>query len=183
MLKTKKRVLLVDDVVVVRKVLSKAIAEDPALEVVATAANGRIGLSKFTATKPDIVLLDIEIPEMDGLETVRELRKMDSRVPIIMFSSLTERGAAITLEALALGATDSATKPSNVDGTATFDAVTRELIPKIRALCHFPLGCQRLRRPYTRHCINRYGPGRFGRVARCCVPQVLESASRTNPAA
>lgn len=134
----KKRVLLVDDAVVVRKVLATAIEQDSSLEVAGTAVNGRIGLAKFVASKPDIVLLDIEMPEMDGLETVRELRKIDRRVPIIMFSSLTERGAAVTLEALALGATDYVTKPSNIDGAATLEAITRELIPKIRALCHLP---------------------------------------------
>lgn len=133
-----KRILLVDDAVVVRKVLSQAIGQDPDLEVVATAVNGRVALTKFAPAKPDLVLLDIEMPEMDGIETVRELRKIDSRVPIIMFSTLTERGASVTLEALALGATDSVTKPSNLDGSATLDAVTRELIPKIRALCHLP---------------------------------------------
>ena len=130
--------LLVDDAVVVRKALSTAIGQDPALEVAATAVNGRVGLAKFQSSQPDIVLLDIEMPEMDGLETVRELRKIDRRVPIIMFSSLTERGAAVTLEALALGATDYVTKPSNIDGAATLEAITRELIPKIRALCHLP---------------------------------------------
>src|SRR5580765_6548204 len=75
---------------------------------------------------------------MDGLETVRELRKIESRVPIIMFSTLTERGASVTLEALALGATDYVTKPSNLDGKATLEAILRELIPKIRALCRVP---------------------------------------------
>ncbi len=134
----KKRVLLVDDAVVVRKALSIAIEQDPDLEVAATAVNGRIGLAKFAALHPDIVLLDIEMPEMDGLETVRELRKINGRVPIIMFSTLTERGASITLEALALGATDYVTKPSNVNGAATFEAITGELIPKIRALCRLP---------------------------------------------
>lgn len=134
----KKRVLLVDDAVVVRKALSTAIGQDPLLEVAGTAVNGRVGLAKFVASRPDIVLLDIEMPEMDGLETVRELRKIDRRVPIIMFSSLTERGASVTLEALALGATDYVTKPSNIDGASTLEAITRELIPKIRALCHLP---------------------------------------------
>ena len=134
----KKRVLLVDDAVVVRKALSVAIDQDHELEVAATAVNGRVALAKFTALKPDIVLLDIEMPEMNGLETVRELRKIDGRVPIIMFSSLTEQGAAVTMEALSLGATDYVTKPSNVDMTATLEAISRELIPKIRALCHLP---------------------------------------------
>ncbi len=134
-LESRKRVLLVDDAVVVRKALTVAIEKDPDLEVAGTAVNGRIALAKFPALKPDIVLLDIEMPEMDGLETVRELRKINSRVPIIMFSTLTERGASITLEALALGATDYVTKPSNVNGAATLEAISSELIPKIRALC------------------------------------------------
>jgi two-component system chemotaxis response regulator CheB len=134
----KKRVFLVDDAVVVRKALSLAIAQDKDLEVAGTAVNGRVALVKFPAVKPDIILLDIEMPEMDGLETVRELRKIDARVPIIMFSTLTEHGASATLEALSLGATDYVSKPSNVDMTATIEAISRELIPKIRALCHLP---------------------------------------------
>ncbi len=133
----KKRVLLVDDAVVVRKTLSVAIAQDRDLEVAGTAVNGRVALAKFAALKPDIVLLDFEMPEMDGLETVRELRKV-TRVPIIMFSTLTERGAFVTLEALSLGATDYVAKPSNVDMATTLEAISRELIPKIRALCHLP---------------------------------------------
>jgi len=134
----KRRVFLVDDAVVVRSTLSLAISRDRDLEVAGTAVNGRVALAKFPSLKPDLVLLDIEMPDMDGLETVRELRKIDSRVPIIMFSSLTERGAAITLEALSLGATDYVAKPSNVDRNATLDAIARELIPKIRALCRLP---------------------------------------------
>lgn len=134
----KKRVLLVDDAVVVRKALSLAIAQDRDLEVAGTAVNGRIALAKFPSLKPDIVLLDFEMPEMDGLATVRELRKIDARVPIIMFSSLTERGASVTLEALSLGATDCVAKPSNVDMAATLATISHELIPKIRALCRLP---------------------------------------------
>ncbi|MGP0019987.1 MAG: protein-glutamate methylesterase/protein-glutamine glutaminase [Candidatus Sulfotelmatobacter sp.] len=134
----KKRVLLVDDAAAIRTALSLAIAQDQDLEVVGTAANGRVALEIFPALKPDIVLLDFEMPQMDGLATVREIRKKDACVPIIMFSNLTERGAAVTLEALSSGVTDYVTKPSNVDMTATLEAISRELIPKIRALCHLP---------------------------------------------
>ena len=134
----KNRVLIVDDAVVVRKTLSDAISRDASFEVVGTACNGRFALTKYPLLKPDIVLLDIEMPEMDGLETVRQLRKIDRRVPIIMFSTLTEHGASATLEALSLGATDYVTKPSNTDMAGTMETVTNELIPRIRALCHLP---------------------------------------------
>ena len=134
----KKKVLIVDDAVVVRRVLSDAVSQDAALELAGTASNGRLALAKFPSLKPDIILLDIEMPEMDGLETVRELRKIDSRIPIIMFSTLTEHGASATLEALALGATDYVTKPSNTDMEGTFRTVSQELIPKVHALCHLP---------------------------------------------
>jgi two-component system chemotaxis response regulator CheB len=134
----KTRVLLVDDAVVVRRVVSHAIEQDPALEVCATAVNGKIALAKFASSKPDIVLLDIEMPEMDGLETVRALRKIDARIPIVMFSTLTERGASITLEALASGATDYVTQPSSVHSASAVEAITHGLISKIHALCHLP---------------------------------------------
>ena len=75
----KARVLIVDDAVVVRKALTDALSRDPALEVVGTASNGRLALTKFTQLRPDIILLDIEMPEMNGLETVPEIRKLDRR--------------------------------------------------------------------------------------------------------
>lgn len=132
----KKRILIVDDSVVVRKILSEVISQDPDLEVAGTAVNGHIGLTKFSALHPDLVLLDVEMPEMDGLTTLSELRKLDSRVPIVMFSTLTEAGAATTLSALALGASDYCTKPSNTGSLAeSTDTLKNELIPKIRALC------------------------------------------------
>ena len=134
----KKRVLIVDDAVVVRRTISDAVARDPALEVAGTAGNGRLALDLFPMLKPDIVLLDIEMPEMDGLETVRQLRKIDQFVPIIMFSTQTEHGASATLEAISLGATDYVTKPSLADVPRTILTVSRELIPRIHALCRIP---------------------------------------------
>ena len=134
----KARVLIVDDAVVVRKALTDALSRDPALEVVGTASNGRLALTKFTQLRPDIILLDIEMPEMNGIETVPEIRKLDRRVPIIMFSTRTERGAEATLEALSRGATDYVTKPSNTDIESTFHRISDELIPKIKAFCHVP---------------------------------------------
>ncbi|MBI1761627.1 MAG: chemotaxis response regulator protein-glutamate methylesterase [Acidobacteria bacterium] len=130
------RVLIVDDAVVVRRMVADTLATDPQLEVVATAANGRIALAKLNQVKPDILVMDVEMPELDGLETLKELRKTHPRLPVIMFSTLTERGAAATLEALTLGANDYVTKPANVGSVAVaLQRLRDELIPKIKGLC------------------------------------------------
>jgi two-component system chemotaxis response regulator CheB len=131
----RKRVLIVDDAVVIRKALSEAIARDPDLEVVGTASNGRLALGKLQTLRPDVILLDIEMPEMNGLETIPEIRKLLPLIPIIIFSALTERGAEATLDALVLGATDYVTKPSNTEMGPTSEGITKELIPKIKSLC------------------------------------------------
>ena len=130
------RVLVVDDAVVVRKIVTDALSTDPLIDVVGTAPNGRLALAKIPQLNPDLVTLDIEMPVMNGLEALREIRRTYPRLPVIMFSTLTERGAAATLDALALGASDYVTKPSNVGSVVIAQQRVRdELIPKIRSLC------------------------------------------------
>jgi two-component system chemotaxis response regulator CheB len=131
----KLRVLIVDDAVVVRRILTDALGGDPEIEV-ASAANGRIALAKIEQAKPDLVTLDMEMPELDGLGTLKEIRKLHPKLPVIMFSTLTERGAAATLDALAAGANDYLTKPANVGSVQVAIArIKGELIPKIKAQC------------------------------------------------
>lgn len=130
------RVLVVDDAVVIRRLLADELAKDPALEVVGTAATGRIALALLPQVAPDVVILDVEMPDLDGLATLAALRKTHPRLPVIMFSSLTERGALATIDALTLGASDYFTKPSSESGVDASLAVVREqLIPKIKSLC------------------------------------------------
>jgi two-component system chemotaxis response regulator CheB len=129
------RVLIVDDAVVVRQILTGLLASDPEIEVAGTAANGRIAMAKIPQLNPDIITLDVEMPEMDGLQTLREIRKISPRLPVIMFSTLTERGASATIDALSAGASDYVTKPANVGSVGTAIArIKAELIPKIKAL-------------------------------------------------
>ena len=130
------RVLVVDDSVVVRRLVAEALSADPSLEVVGAAANGRIALARIPQLNPDLMTLDVEMPDMDGLETLRELRKTYPRLPVIMFSTMTERGAAATLDALALGANDYVTKPSNAGSAAlAIERIREQLIPVIKAHC------------------------------------------------
>ena len=130
------KVLVADDSVVIRKMLSDTMSQDPDIEVVGTASNGSLCLKKIPITKPDIVTLDIEMPEMNGLEALEKIREEWPRLPVIMFSTLTQSGATATLDALAKGATDYVTKPSNVTGLDQgIEAIKNELILKIKALC------------------------------------------------
>lgn len=136
------RVLVVDDSVVIRKMLTDVLKSDPDIEVVGIAHNGRIALAKIPQLKPDVVTLDIEMPELDGLATLTKLREQDTKLPVIMFSTLTERGASATLDALSRGASDYVAKPANVGSvSAAMQSVKDQLIPKIKSLC--PRGISR----------------------------------------
>ncbi len=132
---TKIRVMVVDDSVVVRRLVSDALAADPSIEVVATAANGRLALKRLEQLAVDLITLDLEMPEMDGLATLAELRKRGSKVPVIMFSSITTRAAASTIDALTLGANDYVTKPDKLGFDGSRAKIQTDLIPKIKALC------------------------------------------------
>jgi two-component system, chemotaxis family, protein-glutamate methylesterase/glutaminase len=130
------RVLIVDDSAVIRKLLSNLLASDPEIVVAGTAGNGIQALARIPEMKPDLVTLDIEMPGMDGLETLVELRKLYPKLPVIMFSTLTERGATATLDALARGASDYVTKPGHSGGSeSSRQVVQEELIRKIKSLC------------------------------------------------
>lgn len=128
------RVLVVDDAVVMRRLISSVLESDPELEVAGIAPNGKIALARIPQVNPDVVTLDVEMPEMNGLETIQEIRKIYPRLPVIMFSTMTRKGAAETVEALARGATDYVTKPANIGSVSEgMERLKIELIPKIKA--------------------------------------------------
>jgi two-component system, chemotaxis family, protein-glutamate methylesterase/glutaminase len=140
-------VLVVDDSVVIRRLITDALGEDPEIRVVGTAPNGRVAMTKIDQLRPDLVTLDIEMPVMNGLETLRAIRALYPRLPVIMFSTLTASGATATLDALAAGASDYVTKPANVGSIAeSIRSVREQIIPRIHALC-VRRGLSPLRRP------------------------------------
>lgn len=126
------RLLLCDDSSVMRRLIKTALQIDPSLEVVCEAKHGRDAVEKMHDARPDVVIMDVEMPVMDGIDAVREIRKDYPHLPIIMFSSLTSRGAEATLDAIEAGATDFSTKPANVGHVgAAMRHVQYGLIPKI----------------------------------------------------
>jgi two-component system chemotaxis response regulator CheB len=135
------RILVVDDSVVIRRLLTRMLAEDPAFEVVGFAANGTAALAQENLLQPDVITLDIEMPLLDGFSTVRELRARGSKVVIIMCSALTRRGGKATIEALVLGANDYVTK-SGLDSSVAIEELQMDLGRKIRQF--FPEHVSRL---------------------------------------
>jgi two-component system, chemotaxis family, protein-glutamate methylesterase/glutaminase len=129
------RVLVVDDSVVIRRLISVALADNPHIEVVATSSNGRIALSRIPMCNPDLITLDIEMPVMNGLETLAMVRKSYPSLPVIMFSALTPMGVDKTLDCLALGAQDYVTKTEMGTGEAAITYLHRYLVPKIEEFC------------------------------------------------
>jgi two-component system chemotaxis response regulator CheB len=133
------RVLVVDDSVVIRRLVTHALEQEPVIEVVGVASNGAIALQRIPQFNPDVLTLDIEMPEMGGLEMLRRVRREYPHLRVIMFSTLTERGAAITLEALTLGADDYVAKVSN-EGSLDRSMIRLrdDLVPKIKQFFHLP---------------------------------------------
>jgi len=128
------RVIVVDDSAVIRGTISRWLDADPDIEVVTTAANGLIAVQSLKRCKAEVVVLDIEMPEMDGMAAIPELLKIDPDLQIIMASTLTARNADISLRALSIGAADYIPKPvssRDSDAAANF---RRELLEKVKTL-------------------------------------------------
>ncbi|HUI53826.1 MAG TPA: chemotaxis response regulator protein-glutamate methylesterase [Bryobacteraceae bacterium] len=127
------RILVVDDTAVFRRIVSDALAGVPGVEVVGTASNGRLALSRMAALQPDMVTLDIEMPEMNGIEVLEAMGPASLKAGVIVLSSLTVRGGELTVRALELGAFDFLTKPEGGAVAANLAILRERLVPMIRA--------------------------------------------------
>ncbi len=124
------RVMVVDDSALVRKIATDILSADEGISVVATAAQGEFALQKLTREVPDVITLDIEMPGMGGLETIRQIMAVRP-TPIIVLSAHAARGANLTLQALELGAVDFVSKPAN-SLSGGIPAIARELVEKVK---------------------------------------------------
>ena len=114
-------VLIVDDSAMMRNLIARMIEETPGLAIAEKAMNGRFALQKIPRVNPDVICLDLEMPDMNGIEFLKERKKLGIEIPVVILSSIAEKGARITMEALALGASDFVTKPS---GSVSMDIHT-----------------------------------------------------------
>jgi len=128
------RVMVVDDSAVIRGIIARWLTEAGGFDIVGTAANGRIAVESVERNKPDIVLMDIEMPEMDGITALPLLLKSQPGLKVVVISTLTQRNAEISLKCLSLGAVDYLAKPESARISGGGAEFRRELIEKLRAL-------------------------------------------------
>jgi two-component system chemotaxis response regulator CheB len=170
--------MVVDDAIVVRALLTRWIGEAPGLKLVAALRNGREAVERLEQADPDVVVLDVEMPDLDGISTLPLLLEKKRDLVVIMASALTRHHAEISLKALALGAADYIPKPDTEGGVITSASYQRELIEKIRALG--PRG--RRRRPLPPFARGPVSPatrrlaGAVQRVARWQVPEAADAS-------
>ncbi|MGI9104199.1 MAG: protein-glutamate methylesterase/protein-glutamine glutaminase [Terriglobales bacterium] len=142
------RVLVVDDSALMRKLIPQMLERDSSIQVVGTAMDGEFALAKLEELKPHVITLDLEMPRMDGIETLREIRK--HRIPVIVVSAHTTSGASATFKALAMGALDFVAKPTDA-ASKRMEEIASELISKIKIAAHGEVGTapqvSELRRP------------------------------------
>ena len=132
-MKKRIRVLVIDDSALMRKLIPRILEQDSSIEVVGTAMDGNFGLKKIQELKPHVVTLDLEMPGLNGIDTLKEIMRA-WKLPVIVVSSHSTAGASITLKALSLGAFDFVAKPTDV--SARMPEIAGELIAKIRAAAH-----------------------------------------------
>lgn len=128
------RVLIVDDSSVVRRTLKTVLLSDPDFSLVGAGSDGKEGLELALKLNPDLVILDVDMPRMNGLEVLAELKKKNPELPVVMFSSLVQKGSLITLDAISLGADDYFCKPSTGSAEETIELLKKELLPRLKAV-------------------------------------------------
>lgn len=126
------RVMVVDDSAIIRGILARQLETDPLIKIVASCANGQIAVERMKEANPDVIVLDIEMPVMDGLTALPLLRKINGSVKIIIASTLTLRNAEISLNAMRMGAHDYIPKPTSTSEAMGSSAFQHELLEKIK---------------------------------------------------
>ena len=130
------RVLVVDDSALMRKLIPQILEREPAIQVVGTAMDGAFALKKIEELRPQVITLDLEMPRMDGMETLRQIMR-HYRIPVIIVSALSTRGASATFKALALGAFDFVTKPQDAGANSSnLQEIASDLVSKIKVAVH-----------------------------------------------
>lgn len=128
------KALVVDDTIVYRKIVGDVLKDIPGVEVVGSANNGKIALSKIASLKPDLITLDIEMPEVNGIEVLKELKNLPNPPIVIMLSTLTQQGSEMTIKALQLGAFDFIAKPDDGTMAENMQKVKDAILPIIEVL-------------------------------------------------